>query len=67
MCGESWHAMKDSLTHRPSSQGWAPGVLPFFYKCFVCLLYVLGWRDGGRRVATYFFLFYYLYSWASML
>ena len=67
MCGESWHAMKDSLTHRPSSQGWAPGVLPFLYKCFVCLLYVLGWRDGGRRVATYFFLFYYLYSWASML
>ena len=66
-CGESWHAMKDSLTHRPSSQGWAPGVLPFLYKCFVCLLYVLGWRDGGRRVATYFFLFYYLYSWASML
>ena len=51
MCGESWHAMKDSLTHRPSSQGWAPGVLPFLYKCFVCLLYVLGWRDGGRRVA----------------
>ena len=56
MCGESWHAMKDSLTHRPSSQGWAPGVLPFLYKCFVCLLYVLGWRDGGRRVATYFFI-----------
>ena len=66
MCGESWHAMKDSLTHRPSSQGWAPGVLPFLYKCFVCLLYVLGWRDGERRVATYFFLFYYLYSWASI-
>ena len=67
VCGESWHAMKDSLTHCPSSQGWAPGVLPFLYKCFVCLLYVLGWKDGGRRVATYFFLFYYLYSWASML
>ena len=49
MCGESWHAMKDSLTHRPSSQGWAPGVLPFLYKCFVCLLYVLGWRDGGEE------------------
>ena len=61
MCGESWHAMKDSLTHRPSSQGWAPGVLPFFlYKCFVCLLYVLGWRDGGRRVATYFFISFIL-------
>ena len=23
VCGESWHG---SLTHRPSSQGWAPGV-----------------------------------------
>ena len=48
--------MKDSLTHRPSSQGWAPGVLPFLYKCFVCLLYVLEWRDGGRRVAIYLLL-----------
>ena len=24
MCGESWLAIKDSLTHGPSSQGWAP-------------------------------------------
>ena len=24
VCGESWLAIKDSLTHRPSSQGWAP-------------------------------------------
>ena len=23
VCGESWLAIKDSLTHRPSSQGWA--------------------------------------------
>ena len=23
MCGESWLAVKDSLTHHPSSQGWA--------------------------------------------
>ena len=23
MCGESWLAIKDSLTHHPSSQGWA--------------------------------------------
>ena len=22
-CGESWLTVKDSLTHRPSSQGWA--------------------------------------------
>ena len=25
--GESWLAVKDSLTHHPSSQGWAPRVL----------------------------------------
>ena len=24
VCGESWLAIKDSLTHRPNSQGWAP-------------------------------------------
>ena len=24
VCGESWLAIKDSLIHRPSSQGWAP-------------------------------------------
>ena len=49
MCGESWHAMKDSLTHHLSSQGWAPGVQTFFVQVFCCLLYmyVLGWRDGG--------------------
>ena len=48
--------MKDSLIHHPSSQGWAPGVQTFFVQVFCCLLYVLGWRDGGgRRVATYFF------------
>ena len=27
MCGESWLAIKDSFTHRPSSQGWTPRVL----------------------------------------
>ena len=32
VCGESWLAIKDSLTHRPSSQGWAPDVL---LSCFV--------------------------------
>ena len=31
VCGESWLAIKDSLTHHPSSQGWAPGVL---LSCF---------------------------------
>ena len=45
MCGESWHAMKDSLTHRPSSQGWAPGVLPFLVQVF-CLYPVCTWMEG---------------------
>ena len=56
MCGESWHAIKDSLTHRPSSQGWAPGVLPLcvcMCMCVcvcvcvclvVCLVFIFGWR-----------------------
>ena len=32
VCGESWLAIRDSLTHRPSSEGWAPGVL---LSCYV--------------------------------
>ena len=70
MCGESWHAMKDSLTHRPSSQGWAPGVLPFFFctsVLFVSCMYLDGGMGGGGWLLTSLFLFYYLYSWASML
>ena len=35
MCGESWHHER-SLTHHPSSQGWASGVLLF---C-VCVVFV---------------------------
>ena len=34
MCGESWLAIKDSLTHRPSSQGWASSVR--FYVVLLC-------------------------------
>ena len=64
----TWHAMKDSLTHHPSSQGWAPGVQTFFvyiYKCFVVSCMYL---DGGmgertqRRVATYTSLLSFLLS-----
>ena len=60
VCGESWHAIKGSLTHRPSSQGWAPGVLPLCVcMCMsvcvcvclvVCLVYggfVCGGLVGG--------------------
>ena len=52
MCGESWHAMKDSLTHRPSSQGWAPGVLPFFVQVF-CLSPVCTWMEGWGEEGGY--------------
>ena len=35
MCGESWLAIKDSLTHRPSSQGWAPDAQFHLSLCLV--------------------------------
>ena len=51
MCGESWHAIKGS---RPSSQGWAPGVLPLCVCACVCVcvfggLYIFLYLDmcGG--------------------
>ena len=50
MCGESWHAIKGSLTHRPSSQGWAPGVLPLCVCMCVCVCGGLSgfyiWMEG---------------------
>ena len=33
-------AIKDSLTYRPSSQGWAPGVL--LSCCFMCVCVLYG-------------------------
>ena len=48
MCGESWHAAKGSLTHRPSFEGWAPGVCVCVVVCVfgrrVCV-----WWFGGKR------------------
>ena len=61
MCGESWHAMKDSLTHRPSSQGWAPGVLPFCTSVlFVSCMYLDGVMGGGGWLLTSFFSIIYI-------
>ena len=34
VCGESW---LDSLTHRPSSQGWAPSVLLSCHVMCICV------------------------------
>ena len=65
VCGESWHAIKDSLTHRPNSQGRAPGILPFFCVSvlFVSCVYLVG--GWGWRVTSGVLCF--LYSLASML
>ena len=58
VCGESWQAIKDSLTHRPSSQGWAPDVLPFYVQvCCVCT-----WLEGGGWRVTSGFSFFSLFS-----
>ena len=58
MCGESWHAMKDSLTHHPSSQGWAPGVLFFFVQVF-CLSPVCTWMEGWGEEGGYLLLCFF--------
>ena len=42
VCGESWLAIKDTLTHRPSSQGWAPSVLLSCQCVYVFCMDVLG-------------------------
>ena len=69
---------KRLLTHRPSSQGWAPGVLPCCVQlCCLCLCMYLGGGWGVEGDIWFFFLFYslwlvcykllfiYLYSWSS--
>ena len=38
VCGESWLAIKDCLTHCPSSQSWAPGVLLFVFSALCCFV-----------------------------
>ena len=76
VCGESWHAIKGSLTHRPSSQGWAPGVLPLcvsmcmfgglssFY-IWVEGLCVVGWwgegGEGGGGGSGFFLVFFFVF------
>ena len=48
VCGKSWHAIKDSLTHHPSSQGWAPGVLPIYVQVLsVSYMYLDRGMCGG--------------------
>ena len=59
MCGGSWLAIKDSLTHRPSSQGWAS-------KCPLCIyLYILVCM-GGLVWIVFPFLFHSIYYWCAI-
>ena len=39
MCGESWLAVKDSLTHHPSSQDWASWYPLFVYLACTSVCY----------------------------
>ena len=73
VCGESWLAVKDSLTHRPSSQGWAPRVLLPCCVVLLCIVWcvcvcfcvcpchfgVWWWRWGFLSAFLYFFSGWY--------
>ena len=58
MCGQSWHAIKDSLTHHPSSQGWAPGALPIYVQVLsVSYMYLDRGMCGGWYLLSFFLSF----------
>ena len=69
VCGESWLAIKDSLTHRPSSQGWAPSVLLSCHvmRICVCVLYgyfgVCGLYVGGFYLFISLSIYLSIYLW----
>ena len=48
ICGESWHAIKDSLTHCQAPVLKAGHLVSdlFMCKCTICVVCVLGWRVG---------------------
>ena len=72
VCGESWLAIKDSLTHCPSSQGWAPSALLSCHVMCICVcvffMDVLGFVDILVVVFIYLFLYLsiYTYGWYAM-
>ena len=63
------HAIKDSLTHRPSSQGWAPSVLLSCHVMCICVCvlyrYILGFGDICWWW-FYFSIYLYTYGWYAM-
>ena len=48
VCGESWLAVKDSLTHRPSSQSWAPAPMLPCVMLYACVWFIWVCDGGGR-------------------
>ena len=69
VCGESWLAIKDSLTHRPGSQGWAPSVLLSCHVMCTCVcvfcMDILGFVNMVVVVFIYFSI-YLTYGWYAM-
>ena len=72
VCGESWLAIKDSLTHRPSSQGWAPSVLLSCHvmcnlcMCFVWIFWGLWIYVGGFYLFISLSIYLSTYGWYAM-
>ena len=70
VCGERWLAVKDSLTHRPGYQGWAPSVLLSYHvMCIcVCVFCTYGYLGVCKYYGGGFYLSIYLstYGWYAM-
>ena len=69
VCGESWLAIKDSLTHRPSSQGWAPSVLLSCHVMCICVcvfMDILGFVDMYWWWFLFIYFYNYTYGWYAM-
>ena len=71
MCGESWLAIKDSLTHRPSSQGWASSVrfyvvLLCAYPCLLLCKIVCPWGTSGVFLSFFLSFLVNLLGWCAI-
>ena len=64
MCGESW-CHERSLTHRPSSQGWASAMVSCSFVCVVFVTLMCAFVWGG--VSETFFLFFLHLFFAGVL
>ena len=60
--GESWLAIKDSSTHRPSSQGWASSILLLCLVnsfVYLCLWIFCGWREFPSLLSLFLYNAWY--------